>query len=76
MIRWVFILGLRLRDKRASILIDRGHVVNGIAIPHALLDAPFPPEQKLRYFIDDGTVLDYNPGPFLVRDRPNQKNGA
>jgi hypothetical protein len=36
----------------------------------------FPPEQKLRYFIDDGTVLDYNPGPFLVRDRTNQNDGA
>jgi hypothetical protein len=57
-------------------LINRGQVVDGIAIPHAIVDAPFPPEQKLRYFIDDGTVLDYNPGPFLVRDRTNQNDGA
>ena len=46
-------------------LINRGQIADGIAIPHALLDAPFPTEQKLRYFIEDGTVLDYDPGPFL-----------
>jgi hypothetical protein len=33
--------------------------------PHALLRAPFPPEQKLRYFIEDGALLDDDPGPFL-----------
>ena len=48
-------------------LINRGQVADGIAIPHAILDAPFPPEQKLRYFIEDGAVLDYDPGPFLER---------
>ena len=47
-------------------LINRGQVVAGIAVPHAILDAPFPPEQKLRYFIEDGAVLDYDPGPFLT----------
>ena len=46
-------------------LINRSEIADGIAIPHALLNAPFPPEQKRRYFIEDGTVLDYDPGPFL-----------
>ena len=44
-------------------LINRGQVVDGIAIPRGILDAPFPPEQKLKYFIEDGAVLDYDPGP-------------
>ena len=52
-------------------VINRDEVVKGIAIPHAIVGAPFPPAQKLQYFIDDGTVLDYNPGPFLTRDRTN-----
>ena len=52
-------------------LIKRVEVAEGIAIQHAILAAPFPPEQKLRYFIEDGTVLDYNPGPFPARDRTN-----
>jgi len=43
-------------------LINCGQIAVGIAVPHALLDAPFPPEQKLRYFIEDGAVLDYDPG--------------
>jgi hypothetical protein len=47
-------------------LIKRGEIADGIAIPHALLDAPFPLEQKHRYFIEDGTVLDYDPGPYLA----------
>ena len=47
-------------------LINCGQIAVGIAVPHALLDAPFPPEQKLRYFIEDGAVLDYDPGPFLI----------
>ena len=47
-------------------LVNRGEVVDGIAIPHAIVDAPFPPEQKLRYFIEDGVVLDNDPGPFLT----------
>ena len=57
-------------------LINRGQVGDGIAIPLAILDAPFPSEQKLRYFIDDGTVLNYNPGPFLVWDCTDQNDGA
>ena len=47
-------------------LINRGQVAPGIAVPHAILDTPFPPEQKLRYFVEDGSVLDYDPGPFLA----------
>jgi hypothetical protein len=47
-------------------LIKRGRVADGIPVPHALLDAPFPPERKLRYFVEDGSVLDFNPGPFLA----------
>lgn len=46
-------------------LINRGAVAEGVVVPHALLNVPFPPEQKLRYFIEDGALLDYNPGPFL-----------
>ena len=46
-------------------LIRRGELADGIAVPRALLDAPFPPERKLRYFIEDGAVLDKNPGPSL-----------
>ena len=45
-------------------LINRGGIADGIAVPRALLDAPFPPEHKRRYFIEDGAVLDYDPGPF------------
>ena len=43
---------------------SRGEVAAGIVVPHALIDTPFPPEQKLRYFIEDGTLLDHDPGPF------------
>jgi hypothetical protein len=46
-------------------LINRGQVADGIAVPHAIVDAPFPPERKLRYFVEDGSLLDFNPGPFL-----------
>ena len=46
-------------------VIKSGQIADGIAIPHALLDAPFPLEQKQRYFIEDGAVLDNNPGPLL-----------
>lgn len=42
-------------------LVHRGQVADGVAVPRALLDAPFPPEQTLRYFIEDGAVLDYDP---------------
>ena len=44
-------------------VIARGEMSAGIPVPHALLDAPFPPARKLRYFVEDGAVLDYNPGP-------------
>jgi hypothetical protein len=43
-------------------VINRGQVADGVAVPRALLDAPFPPEKKLQYFVEDGSVLDYNPG--------------
>lgn len=46
-------------------LLTGGQIADGIAVPHALLYAPFPPEQERRYYIEDGTVLDNNPGPFL-----------
>ena len=46
-------------------LMKRGRVADGLAVPHAILDAPFPPERKLHYFIEDGTLLDYDPGPFV-----------
>ena len=36
---------------------------HAVAVPRALLDAPFPPEQKSRYFIEDGAVRDYDPDP-------------
>ena len=39
-------------------LIKRGQVADGIPVPHALLDAPFPAEQPLRYFVEDGSVLE------------------
>lgn len=47
-------------------VIRRGQIAVGIAIPRALLDPPFPHEQAHRYSIEDGVVLDYKPGPFLV----------
>jgi hypothetical protein len=47
-------------------VIARGQVADGIAVPHAILDAPFPPERTLRYVVEDGAVLDFNPGPFLA----------
>ena len=56
-------------------LIALGQAVDGIAIPHAILAAPFPPEQKLQYFVDDGAVLDYNPHPSVARDRTNRNDG-
>jgi hypothetical protein len=53
-------------ERRACLgVIERGQVAEGIAVPHALLDAPFPPERERRYYVEDGAVLDYNPGPFL-----------
>ncbi len=46
-------------------VVNRGQVAEGITVPSALLDRPFPPEKKLQYFVEDGTLLDHNPGPFL-----------
>jgi len=57
-------------------VIKRGQVAAGIPVPHALLDVPFPPERKLRYFVEDGSVLDYDPGPYSFRELMNRKNGA
>ena len=57
--------GFAATQKECVDLIKRGEVADGIAVPHALLDAPFPPVQKLRYTVEDGAVLDYDPGPFL-----------
>ena len=48
-------------------LVKRGQVADGITVPHAILNTPFPPEQKLRYFIEDGVVLNSDPGPFPNR---------
>ena len=38
-------------------LVSRGEVAPGIPIPHALIDSAFPPARKLRYSVEDGTVL-------------------
>ncbi len=55
--------GLKAERQACLDLINRGQIAEGIAVPHALLDSPFPTEQKRRYFIEDGAVLDYDPGP-------------
>jgi len=57
--------GFEVERQACLDLINCGEIAVGIAIPHALLDAPFPPEQQRRYFIEDGTMLEYDPGPFL-----------
>ena len=36
----------------------KGQVADGIVVPHALLDAPFPKEKKLRYLVEDGSVFE------------------
>jgi hypothetical protein len=52
-------------DREACLnLVNKGMVADRIVVPHAILAAPFSPEQKLRYFIEDGAVLDYDPNPF------------
>jgi hypothetical protein len=61
--------GIEAERQACLDLVRRGQVADGIAVPHAIIDAPFPPEQKRRYFIEDGTVLDYDPGPFLSHGR-------
>lgn len=45
-------------------LVNTGMVTDGIVIPHVILNSAFPPEQKLRYFIEDGAILDYDPNAF------------
>ena len=61
--------GIEGQRQRCLDLINRGQVADGIPIPYPLVEAPFPPEKKLRYFVDDGVLLDYDPGPFLPRHR-------
>ena len=56
--------GCEAERQKCLDLIERGEVADGIAIPRALLDTPFPPEQKPQYFVEDGALLDYNPGAF------------
>ena len=48
-------------------IVKRGEVSDGVPIPYVIIDAPFPPEKKPRYFVEDGTLLDYDPGPFPIR---------
>ena len=45
-------------------LVNRGMVADPIAIPSAIINTAFPPEQKLRYFVEDGIVLDHDPMAF------------
>lgn len=58
-------------------LINRGEVAEGLPIPHAIVNVPFPPERKRQYFVEDGTLLDYDPRP-LPLGRPiggSKQNG-
>jgi len=57
-------------------LINRGAVVDGVAIPRAIVDTPFPPERKLQYFVEDGTVWDYDPGPASYAELKKRNDGA
>lgn len=41
-----------------------GRIAEGIFGPHSLLDAPFPAERPLPYFVESGVVLDYDPMAF------------
>ena len=43
--------------------IKSGQVADGVDVPQAIVATPFPAERKLRYFIEDGVVLNYDPGP-------------
>ena len=45
-------------------LINRGMIAEGIAAPLTVINAPFPPEKKLRYLVEDGVVLDNDPMAF------------
>jgi hypothetical protein len=56
--------GFEARRQECLDLVERGAIAEGIVIPHAIINAPFPAEQKTAYFIEDGSILDYDPGPF------------
>ncbi len=56
--------GVEVTRQECLDIVSRGQAANGITIPRALLDRPFPPEKKLQYFVEDGTLLDYNPNLF------------
>jgi hypothetical protein len=32
-------------------------VAEGIPVPHAIIDTPFPLQRKTAYFVEDGTIL-------------------
>ena len=66
--------GFEAERQKCLDLISRGEVVDAIAVPHAILDASFPPERQLRYFVEDGDVLDYD--PYVVPERKKQNDGA
>ena len=55
--------GFEAERQACLALVDSGRAADGIVVPRTILEVPFPPEQKLQYFIEDGAVLDYNPGP-------------
>ena len=42
-------------------IVGAGKTVDGVTVPHTLLDTPFPAEQPLPYFVEEGIVLDYDP---------------
>jgi hypothetical protein len=39
-------------------VVRRGEVVPGAYVPRALLERPFPQERPLRYFVEDGAVVE------------------
>lgn len=59
--------GFEQERQRCLDLARRAMVADGVAVPTAILDAPFPPEQKLSYFVDDGFVFDYDPWALTKR---------
>jgi hypothetical protein len=38
-------------------LVARSAVAEGIPVPHAIIDTPFPLQRKTAYFVEDGTIL-------------------
>jgi hypothetical protein len=47
-------------DRRACLdLVARGAVAEGIPVPHAIIDTPFPAERKTAYVVEDGTILQH-----------------